>query len=134
LEDGTRSIVVLTPVKTTNIAMDEVAKTGKTIDIKVDLVNSGTVSDTKPVELKVNGASVETRDVVVEPGETRTETFEYIVPEEPGTYTVEVDGVQRTLTVEEKSNTGMIVAILILIFAIGAAAYLYMTGRIPIKR
>ena len=134
LEDGTRNIVVLTSVETTGIVMDEVTKAGKTIDIKVDLENSGTVSDTKPVELKVNGASVETKEVVVGPGETRTETFKYTVPEEPGTYTVEVDGVQRTLTVEEKSNTGMIMAILILIFAIGGAAYLYMTGKIPIKR
>jgi hypothetical protein len=73
---------------------------------------------------------VETKEVTVEPGETSSVTFEYTAPEEPGMYTVEVEGIQQTLTVEEKSNTTLlVVAALVLLLLIGGGAYLYTSGK-----
>ncbi len=128
-EENTKEIVVLTPISLASLEMDETAKAGKKIKIKANLENTGTVDDTRPVDLKVNGVTVETKDVTVGPGESVSMIFEYVVPEEVGLYTVEVDGVQRTLTVEEKTSDWWIVAVLLLIFVIGGVAYFYSTGR-----
>ncbi|MHC1594108.1 MAG: S-layer protein domain-containing protein [Methanotrichaceae archaeon] len=128
-EENTKEIVVLTPINLASLEMDETAKAGKKIKIKANLENIGTVDDIRPVDLKVNGVTVETKNVTVGPGESESVIFEYAVPEEVGVYTVEVDGVQRALTVEEKTSDWWIVAILLLIFVIGGVAYLYSTGR-----
>jgi len=81
------------------------------------------------LELRVNGVPEGTVEVTVGPGETGSAAFEY-QPLEPGLYTVEVRGIQRTLTVEEKSSAGTIVGILVILFALGGGAYLYSTGRL----
>ena len=128
-ENGSRRILVVTPVRITGIEMDETVRAGKAAKITAIAENWGSVSDNTTVELKVNGVPVESKDLTVGAGETGSLAFEY-TPEEPGLYTVEVGGIQRTLTVEEKSSTGMVAAILILLFAIGGGAYLYSTGRL----
>ncbi len=129
VEDGSRKIVVTTPIEMTGIEMDDATRAGKTVKITANAENRGSVSDTTPVELKVNGNLEGTDNLTVGAGETGSLTFEY-KPEEPGLYTVEVDGIQRTLTVEEKSNAGMAAGILVLLFAIGGGAYLYSTGKL----
>jgi S-layer protein (TIGR01567 family) len=128
-ESGSRKIVVTTPIEITGIEMDDASRTGKTVKITANAENRGSVSDTTSVELKVNGNLEGTENLTVGAGETGSLTFEY-KPAEPGMYTVEVDGIQRTLTVEEKSNVGMIAGILVLLFAIGGGAYLYSTGKL----
>ena len=128
-ESGSRKIVVVTPIEITGIEMDETTRAGKTVKITANAENRGSVSDNTTVELKVNGNPEGTEDLTVEAGETGSATFEY-KPQEPGLYTVEVDGIQRTLTVEEKSNVGMIAGILVFLFAIGGGAYLYSTGKL----
>jgi len=128
-EENTKEIVVLTSISLASLEMDETAKAGKEIKIKANLENVGTVDDIRPVDLKVNGVTVETKDVTVGPGESESAIFEYVVPDVVGVYTVEVDGVQRTLTVEEKTSEWWIVAVLLLIFVIGGVAYLYSTGK-----
>lgn len=129
LEKGSRKIVVTTPIEITGIEMDDTTRAGKTVKITANAENSGTVSDTVEVELKVNGNLEGTDNLTVGAGETGSATFEY-KPEEPGLYTVEISGIQRTMTVEEKSNVGMIVGILVLLLAIGGGAYLYSTGKL----
>lgn len=128
-ENGSRKIVVVTPIEITGIEMDETTRAGKTVKITANAENRGSVSDNTTVELKVNGNSEGSMDLTVGAGETGSVTFEY-EPLEPGLYTVEVDGIQRTLTAEEKSNVGMIAGILVLLFAIGGGAYLYSTGKV----
>jgi hypothetical protein len=129
LENGSRKIVVTTPIEITGIEMDDTSRAGKTVKITANAENRGSVSDTTPVELKVNGNLEGIENLTVGAGETGSVTFEY-KPAEPGMYTVEVSGIQRTLTVEEKSNVGMIAGILVLLFAIGGGAYLYSTGKL----
>jgi len=128
-ESGSRKIVVTTPIEITGIEMDETTRAGRTVKITANAENRGSVSDTTAVELKVNGNLEATENLTVGAGEAGSLTFEY-QPEEPGLYTVEVDGVQRTLTVEEKSDLGMIAGILVLLFLIGGGAYLYSTGKL----
>jgi len=129
-EDGSRNILVLSSIESIGLQMGETVSAGKKVKITVDLENTGTVSDIKSLDLKVNGNSVETKEVTVEPGEISSVTFEYTAPEEPGMYTVEVEGIQKTLTVEEKSNTTLlVVAALILLLLIGGGAYLYTSGK-----
>ncbi len=129
LENGSRKIVVTTPIELTGIEMDDTSRAGKTVKITANAENRGSVSDSAPVELKVNGNLEGIENLTVGAGETGSVTFEY-KPAEPGMYTVEVSGIQRTLTVEEKSNVGMIAGILVLLFAIGGGAYLYSTGKL----
>ncbi|MGC9514651.1 S-layer protein domain-containing protein, partial [Methanocrinis sp.] len=128
-ESGSRKIVVTTPIEIAGIEMDETTRAGKTIKITANAENRGSVSDTTTVNLKVNGNLEATENLTVGAGESGSVTFEY-QPEEPGLYTLEVDGVQRTLTVEERSNVGMIAGILVLLFLIGGGAYLYSTGKL----
>ena len=128
-ESGSRKIVVVTPIEITGLEMPETARAGKTVKITVTAENRGSVSDNTTVELKVNGNPEGSMDLTVGAAEIESATFEY-KPEEPGLYTVEVSGIQRTLTVEEKSNIGMIAGILVLLFAIGGGAYLYSTGKL----
>jgi len=129
LESGSRKILVVTPIEITGIEMDETTRAEKTVKITANSANRGSVSDTTSVALKVNGNLQATENLTVGAGETGSLTFEY-KPEEPGLYTVEVDGIQRTLTVEEKSNSGMIAGILVLLLLIGGGAYLYSTGKL----
>ncbi|MHC1630840.1 MAG: S-layer protein domain-containing protein [Methanotrichaceae archaeon] len=129
-EENSRKIVVLTPVETLGLEMKEQGTTGKKIKVIADLENKGTVSDNRTLELKVNGATVDTKYVTVGAGESETVTFEYI-PETPGTYTMEIDDLQKTVTVEDSKISGaMIAVILILLIIIGGGAYLYTTGKL----
>ena len=128
-ESGSRKILILTPITITGLDMPETSRVGKKVEIRATAENRGVVSDEIEVEMRVNGIPEATAAVAVEPGETGSLTFEY-EPQEPGLYTVEVRGVQRTLVVEEKSNTGTILGIFVLLFAIGGGAYLYSTGRL----
>jgi len=128
-EGGSRNIVVASPIVVTGLDLPETTRAGKTVKITATAENGGSVSDNTTLELKVNGVPSGSTDITVGPGETGSATFEY-EPLEPGVYTVEVRGVQRTMTVEEKSSAGMVVGILILLAAIGGGAYLYSTGKL----
>ena len=128
-ESGSRKIVIMTPIAISGIDMPETARAGKKVEIRATAENRGPVSDEISVEMKVNGIPAGSADITVGPGETGSLTFEY-EPPEPGIYTIEVMGVQRTLVVEEKSDTGTILGIFILLFALGGGAYLYSTGRL----
>ena len=128
-ESGSRRIVVASPIRITGIEMPETVRAGKTVEITATAENPGAVSDTTTLELRVNGVPEGTMELTVAPGETGSAAFEY-QPLEPGLYTVEVRGIQRTLTVEEKSSAGTIVGILVILFALGGGAYLYSTGRL----
>jgi S-layer protein (TIGR01567 family) len=128
-ESGSRKIVILTPITVTGLDMPDTSRVGKNVEIRATAENRGPASDEIAVEMRINGIPEATATIALEPGETGSFTFEY-KPQEPGLYTVEVRGVQRTLVVEEKSGTGMILGIFILLFAIGGGAYLYSTGRL----
>jgi S-layer protein (TIGR01567 family) len=133
-EDGTKKIIVLSPVQVKNIDLKETATAGKTIKITANVDNVGSTSDTRSLALKVNGETVETKDATIAAGESSEVTFEY-KPTEPGVYNVEIDGSQASMTVEEaKSNTLLIALIIVVIFAIGGGIYLYKTGELESLR
>lgn len=62
---------------------------GETIEVAARITNVGGQEGTFGAELRINGTTVETRDVVIGAGETSSVRFEYAF-DEPGTYEVGV--------------------------------------------
>ncbi len=129
-ENATRTVTVLSPIAIQSLEVPETARAGQRVQITANIQNTGTKSDNRTLELRVNDSVVERRNVTLEPGENASETFTY-TPEEIGTYTVSLDGQSKTINVEQaQRNTALIVLILVLIIAIGAGFYLYKTGEL----
>ena len=82
------------------------------------------------LELKVNDTVVDSKNVTVGAGQNSTVDFSY-EPKDPGLYRVGMDGLSRTVNVEEAQNRNWLIAlILVLLIAIGAGYYLHRTGEL----
>ena len=130
-DDVSKNMKVVSSLDVTNLTLSEGPKAGKAFKVTATVDNRGPVADNLTYDLKVNGETVTSKDVVVEPGQSAEVAFEY-TPTEPGVYKVEVGGRGQTVTVAEadKLNWMLIGLILILLIAIGAGAYLYKTGEL----
>ncbi len=129
-DEATRNITVSSAIQVTGLNVSEKSTAGQNVQVKATVQNAGGASDTKTLELRVNGQTVETKDVTLGAGENETVTFDY-KPMEPGVYRFEVDGYTATTTAEKAStNFALIAAILVLIIIIGAGFYLYRTGEL----
>ena len=71
---------------------------GKSATISVDISNTGGAEGTYLVILKIDGVQVDDQNVTVAPEATETVSFT-IAKEEPGSYTIDVNGLTATLTV-----------------------------------
>ena len=129
-QPATRNITVSSAIRLTGLNVTAKASAGQNMDVKATLQNVGTTSDSKTLELKVNGKTVATKDVSLGPGENKTVTFQY-KPADPGVYRFDVEDRSQTVTVEKASNnTALIAVILMLIIVAGAGFYLYRTGEL----
>lgn len=130
----TRNISVISALKVINLSVTGEPTAGKSLKVTAEIENSGKVTDSKELELKVNGNSTDMKAATIGPGETKNISFEYR-PKDAGVYAFEVDGLQSTVTVEEaKSNWMIWAALFIILVAIGAGAYLYKTGELETMR
>lgn len=131
---ATRTISVISALKVINLSVTGEATAGKSLMVTAEIENSGKVIDSKELELKVNGNSTDKKEATIGPGETKNISFEYR-PKDAGLYSFEVDGLQQAVSVEEaKSNWMIWAALLIILVAIGAGAYLYKTGELEAMR
>jgi S-layer protein (TIGR01567 family) len=129
-DEVSRNVTVLSSIQVTDLNVSQKSTAGRDTQVKVAVRNAGSEPDSKTVELRVNGRTVDTRDVALGPGEDQNLTFNY-KPMEPGVYSFEVDGKTATTTAEKAStNTALIALILVLIIVIGAGFYLYRTGEL----
>jgi len=76
------------------------AETGETVTINVLVTNTGDVSGTHRVTLKIDNVVVDTEDVTLESGARRTVTF-ITSRDEAGTYAVDVNGLPGEFEVIE---------------------------------
>jgi len=113
--------------------------TGKPAMITVNVTNTGTKGGSHKLELKVNGSTVESKNITLSPGEFTTVTFNY-TQKTPANYILGVDGKTATLSVVKKPffTTLNIILLAVLVTGIGAAAVYLITrkegGNIRIRR
>lgn len=127
---ATKSVKVLSPISIIGINVTGDAIAGKPLKIVAEVQNTGKAPDTRQLQLLVNRNVTGNKSITVEPGETKKVTFEYR-PKEPGVYTFEVEGIQKTVSVEEAKGGWLVwaVALLIILLA-GIGVYLYRTGEL----
>lgn len=81
---------------------------GKTFTVTVGVSNTGDLTGTHNVELEFAGEVVRNRTATLSGGGSTRITFELLsfeIPEEPGTYTVKVNGQTGTVTVQSPALT-----------------------------
>lgn len=127
---ATKSVKVLSPISIVGINVTGDAIAGKPLKIVAEVQNTGKAPDSRQLQLLVNKNVTGNKSITVAPGETEKVTFEYR-PKEPGVYTFEVDGIQKTVSVEEAKGGWLVwaVALLIILLA-GIGVYLYRTGEL----
>jgi len=75
---------------------------GKTVTISVIVTNTGDLTGTYEVTLKINGAEAEAKEVEVIGGDSEKVSFS-VNPGSPGTYTVDLNGLTGSFVVKEKA-------------------------------
>jgi len=75
----------------TNLSVPQSVRVGEDMTIKIDVTNIGEKNGHAKINLRINGEIVDRKEVALNVGETKTVEFRY-VNNEPGTYTVEVNG------------------------------------------
>lgn len=127
---ATKSVKVLSPISVVGINITGDAIAGKPLKIVAEVQNTGKAPDSRQLQLLVNRNVTGNKSITVAPGETEKVTFEYR-PKEPGVYTFEVEGIQKTVSVEEAKGGWLVwaVALLIILLA-GIGVYLYRTGEL----
>jgi hypothetical protein len=75
---------------------------GERVTISITVTNTGGVSGAHKVTLKINGAIVEVREVVLAPHASKEVVFT-VVKHAAGTYSVDVDGKRGSFLVREKA-------------------------------
>jgi len=97
----TKSLKVLTPatfeLSDLTISPSE-AEIDKPIVISVTVKNVGEMEGTYTVELKIDGVTEDTKDITLAGGATETASFT-VTRYTPGTYSIEVGGLKRSLSV-----------------------------------
>ncbi|MDH7597955.1 MAG: S-layer protein domain-containing protein [Methanothrix sp.] len=127
---ATKSVKVLSPISVVSMNVTGDAIAGKPLKIVAEVQNTGKTPDTRGIQLLVNRNATGNKSITVEPGKIEKVTFEYR-PKEPGVYTFEVEGIQKTVSVEEAKGGWLVwaVALLIILLA-GIGVYLYRTGEL----
>jgi hypothetical protein len=87
-------------VTSLNVTPPEVT-TGETVNITAVVENTGGSEGTYTAVLTVDGATVETKEVVLAAAESKTVSFS-LVKDTHGTYQVGIDGLTSSLTVKQK--------------------------------
>jgi len=111
-----------------NLVVDPIeVKAGKEATITIDAENTGNAAGEYNVELIMNGSSVDSKQISLDVGQSTTVTFEHI-EEEPGTYTVKIEGQEATYKVKEKSSILLYALITIILLLGGGMAYMFTKG------
>ncbi|MCJ7443219.1 MAG: hypothetical protein MUO26_01590 [Methanotrichaceae archaeon] len=126
---ASRRIAVTSQVIVQNLLIPVKARPGQSINVKASVQNAGKTNETRELELKVNGRVEESKEISLDPAENKTVSFSF-KPEEPGIYRISLDDKVSTLTVEETKTNWALIAILLILVALGAGFYLYETGRL----
>jgi S-layer protein (TIGR01567 family) len=130
LKSAIRKIAVASSLKVVNLTVPDTANAQQAIKISAMVQNIGSEEDSRMLELKVNDTVVDSKNVTVGAGQNSTVDFSY-EPKDPGLYRVGMDGLSRTVNVEEAQNRNWLIAlILVLLVAIGAGYYLHRTGEL----
>lgn len=74
------------------------SKVGETVEIKIDVQNLGEADGTYVASLKVDGKIVETKQITLGGGATRSVSF-IVSRSSPGTYEIEIGGVKDTMEI-----------------------------------
>lgn len=82
------------------ISPDEI-EIGEMVIVSAIVTNTGDLTGTHEVTLKINGVEVEVKEVELIGGDDKKVSFS-VTPEEPGTYTVDVDELIGSFAVKEK--------------------------------
>jgi len=82
----------------------EQVEPGQEVLVTVNVTNTGGSEDSYTLDLTINGAVEQTKTVTLAPSASDTVTFT-VIKEEPGTYTISVDGLTKEFTVAESIVT-----------------------------
>ncbi|NJD52851.1 MAG: hypothetical protein FIB07_08300 [Candidatus Methanoperedens sp.] len=96
--------------------------------IKSNITNAGTKKDTLPVELIINGTSVDNRSVTLAPGEIKDINFTR-KEARAGNYTVEILGQKGLLEVKPAPLIWRLILIAALVTGLGAIAIYLLTAK-----
>jgi hypothetical protein len=97
--------------------------------ISANVRNTGSLEDSRLMELKANDTVVDSKNATVKGGENITISFIY-TPTDVGPTKFSLDEQSQTINVEKaKSNIWLISLILVLLIAIGGGYYLYSRGE-----
>ncbi len=100
---------------------------GDDVTITLNATNTGQARGSYEVELLINGNATQTLEISLDVGESTDVEFIHTAGE-PGTYLVKVEGMTRTLEVEEGSNTILYLLGGAGLAVIGGAVYLFTAG------
>jgi len=105
----------------TNLTIEPASvEAGAAVTVTVQVENTGNAAEESTVELLVNGETVDSETVSLEPGESTTLEFS-LTEETPGTYTVEIGDQSGTYEVTEKTpfmSVVLTLGILLTVFAV----------------
>lgn len=123
----------LSPLPSAEFAMSNLTisptevKVGEELTITVEVTNIGGREGSHLLSLWINGVSEETKEVILAPKAVKTIVFT-VTRDEPGSYSVEVDGLIGSFTVKEKPvpqpiNWPLIATIIAGTIAVGLAIF-----------
>jgi hypothetical protein len=81
------------------ISPDELLAGGR-VTISITLVNTGSLSGSYDVSLKIDGVQIETKSITLDAGKSQKAVF-VIIPDAAGTYSVDIDGLSDSFVVIE---------------------------------
>lgn len=127
---ATKKITVMSPIVVQSLKAPERASVGQDIRITAGVRNTGTETDTRRLDLKLNNSVVDSENVTVKAGENATATFSYR-PLSTGLHRFSLDSQSATVNVEKAQSSNWLIAlIIVLLIVIGAGYYLYTTGEL----
>jgi cobalamin biosynthesis Mg chelatase CobN len=101
---------------------------GEPVTVSVEVRNTGSAAGSRRATLTVNGQIEATRDVSVFGGATQRVSFT-LTRDEPGTYTVAVDGLSATFQVVARGVSGWLIVIIVMVVLVIAGGVLYYRAR-----
>jgi hypothetical protein len=135
VSNGTTTLTISGPVQMSSVAVQSAAivssrvSPGENVDVAAFVANKGTSNGDAKVTLYVNGEEVESRGVTVSSGQTTPVHF-YFSRNEPGTYSVFVNGVRAgNFTVDMFANNEILIYGIMALFALGIAGTLYLVTK-----
>jgi len=101
--------------------------TGETITATVNVSNPNAATVTEILELMVDGIVWDSRELTLEPGESKNVNFEIAL--ETGDHVISVHGISQTVRVSAESNSAMIVVAVVIFGVLIAAAGIWLLRR-----